>query len=109
MAGKGISEASILSFFGGSLKNPAEKSGKLELKLPRHVPVGLGTSVSARFMVDVGDGRPPTVHDGNPYFMGPYKPLRTWVDEFISNYREPKMMLGRRSFPFGMANFQGLC
>ena len=20
---------------------------------------------------------------GNPYFMGPYKPLRTWVDEFI--------------------------
>ncbi len=26
----------------------------------------------------------PTFNDGNPYFMGPYKPLRTWVDEFIT-------------------------
>ena len=25
---------------------------------------------------------------GNPYFMGPYKPLRTWVDEFIPYYME---------------------
>ena len=27
-------------------------------------------------------------NDGNPYFMGPYKPLRTWVDEFIPYYME---------------------
>ena len=27
----------------------------------------------------LGDGKPPTFDDGNPYFMGPYKPLRTWV------------------------------
>ena len=32
----------------------------------------------------LGDGRPPTFNDGNPYFMGIFSPLRTWVDEFIS-------------------------
>ena len=36
----------------------------------------------------VGDGRPPTWKIGNPYFMGPYKPLRNWVDEFIPYYVE---------------------
>ena len=36
----------------------------------------------------IGDGRPPTFNDGNPYFMGPYKPLRTWVDEFIPYHTE---------------------
>ena len=36
----------------------------------------------------IGDGRPPTFNDGNPYFMGPYKPLRNWVDEFIPYYME---------------------
>ena len=30
----------------------------------------------------VGDGKPPTFNDGI-LIMGPYKPLRTWVDEFI--------------------------
>ena len=34
----------------------------------------------------LGDGKPPTFNDGNPYFMGPYKPLRDWVDEFIPYY-----------------------
>ena len=29
----------------------------------------------------IRDGRPPTF-SRNPYFMGPYKPLRNWVDEF---------------------------
>ena len=38
----------------------------------------------------IGDGRPPTFNDGNPYFMGPYKPLRNWVDEFIPYYMEMK-------------------
>ena len=33
--------------------------------------------------VFLGDGSPPTFNSRNPYFMGPYKPLRTWVDEFI--------------------------
>ena len=33
----------------------------------------LGHGQKSRF---VGDGRPPTFNDGNPYFMGPYKPLR---------------------------------
>ena len=28
-----------------------------------------------------GDGRPPTFNDGNPYFMGIFSPLRTWVDD----------------------------
>ena len=28
----------------------------------------------------IWDGRPPTFNDGNPYFMGPYKPLRDWVE-----------------------------
>ena len=32
-----------------------------------------------------GDGRPPTFNDGI-LIMGPYKPLRTWVDEFIPYY-----------------------
>ena len=36
----------------------------------------------------LGDGNNPTFNDGNPYFMGPYKPLRTWVDEFIPYYME---------------------
>ena len=36
----------------------------------------------------IGDGKPPTFNDGNPYFMGPYKPLRDWVDEFIPYYME---------------------
>ena len=37
--------------------------------------------------VFLGDGRPPTL-DRNPYFMGTYKPLRNWVDEFIPYYME---------------------
>ena len=36
----------------------------------------------------LGDGNNPTFNDGNPYFMGTYKPLRTWVDEFIPYYIE---------------------
>ena len=35
----------------------------------------------------IGDGRPPTFNDGI-LKMGPYKPLRTWVDEFIHYYME---------------------
>ena len=35
----------------------------------------------------IGDGRPPTFNDGI-LIMGPYKPLRTWVDEFIPYYME---------------------
>ena len=34
-----------------------------------------------------GDGRPPTFNDGI-LIVGPYKPLRTWVDEFIPYYME---------------------
>ena len=35
----------------------------------------------------IGDGRPPTFNDGI-LIMGPYKPLRNWVDEFIPYYME---------------------
>ena len=35
----------------------------------------------------VGDGIPPTFNDGI-LIVGPYKPLRTWVDEFIPYYME---------------------
>ena len=38
-------------------------------------------------LVLLGDGRPPTFNDGI-LVMGPYKPLRTWVDEFIPYYME---------------------
>ena len=34
----------------------------------------------------IGDGHP-TFNDGI-LLMGPYKPLRTWVDEFIPYYME---------------------
>ncbi len=34
-----------------------------------------------------GDGKNPTFNDGI-LIMGPYKPLRTWVDEFIPYYME---------------------
>ena len=36
----------------------------------------------------IGDGRPPTFNDGNPYFMGPYKALRNWVEFPIPYYME---------------------
>ena len=36
--------------------------------------------VKSRFF---GDGRPPPFNDGI-LIMGPYKPLRNWVDEFVS-------------------------
>ena len=35
----------------------------------------------------IGDGKNPTFNDGI-LIMGPYKPLRTWVDEFIPYYME---------------------
>ena len=35
----------------------------------------------------IGDGRPPTFNDGI-LIMGPYKPLRNWVDDFIPYYME---------------------
>ena len=35
----------------------------------------------------LGDGKPPTFNDGI-LIMGPYKPLRDWVDEFIPYYME---------------------
>ena len=35
----------------------------------------------------LGDGKPPTFNDGI-LIMGPYKPLRNWVDEFIPYYME---------------------
>ena len=35
----------------------------------------------------IGDGKPPTFNDGI-LIMGSYKPLRTWVDEFIPYYME---------------------
>ena len=35
----------------------------------------------------IGDERPPTFNDGI-LLMGPYKPLRTWLDEFIPYYME---------------------
>ncbi len=39
---------------------------------------------STRWSLGMGN-LPPLI--GNPYFMGPYKPLsRTWVDEFIPYY-----------------------
>ena len=44
--------------------------------------------ICAMVKVVAGDGKPPTFKDRNPYFMGPYKPLRTWVDEFIPYYME---------------------
>ena len=36
----------------------------------------------------VGDGRPLTFFFGNPYNGVYYKPLRSWVDEFIPYYME---------------------
>ena len=36
----------------------------------------------------IGDGNNPTFNDRNPYFMGPYKPLRTWFDFPIPYYME---------------------
>ena len=38
--------------------------------------------MGARLSRFLGDGRPPTFSDGI-LIMEPYKPLRTWVDEFI--------------------------
>ena len=42
------------------------------------------------FIWNLGMGRFPShlKNDGNPYFMGTYKPLRNWVDEFIPYYME---------------------
>ena len=41
----------------------------------------------------LGDGNNPTFNDGNPYFMGPYKPLRNWVEFPIPYYMEIKWEL----------------
>ena len=38
--------------------------------------------------VFLGMGWSSHLNNRNPYFMGPYKPLRTWVDEFIAYYME---------------------
>ncbi len=46
-----------------------------------------GSGVFFFHSLSQGDGHP-TFNDGNPYFMGPYKPLRNWVDEFIPYYME---------------------
>ena len=57
-----------------------------------HVEIHVATSclldvicamVKSRY---IGDGHP-TFNDGI-LIMGPYKPLRTWVDEFIPHYME---------------------
>ena len=56
----------------------------------------------------IGDGHP-TFNDGI-LLMGPYKPLRTWVDEFIPYYMEMSWELidpgthGNGKSPFSMGN-----
>ena len=47
---------------------------------------GVSFEVKPKFnSLVLGDGRRhPTFTIGNPYFMGPYKPLRNWVDELMS-------------------------
>ena len=45
---------------------------------PSHVP----WSRLSRFFW--GDGKKYHLNNRNPYFMGPYKPLRNWVDDFPS-------------------------
>ena len=57
-------------------------------KLSRHYPPEHDhMSHGQGCRVFLGDGRPPTFHDGI-LIMGPYKALRTWVDEFIPYYME---------------------
>ena len=49
----------------------------------------LDSSVSTCAMVKsryIGDGHP--TFNRNPYELGIYKPLRTWVDKFIPYYME---------------------
>ena len=52
--------------------------------------VGFGKSIHYAYepgsinSLVLGDGKPPTFNDGNPYFMAIFQPLRTWVDEFPS-------------------------
>ena len=41
----------------------------------------------SRLSLFFGDGRPPTFNDGI-LISWVYKPLRTWVDEFIPYYME---------------------
>ena len=56
---------------------------------PRNFTVSPGTACeNSNHSLVLGDGKNPTFNDGNPYFMGIYKPLRHWVDGFIPYYME---------------------
>ena len=91
-------------FFGGditsrNLPENVARGASLSLALPAKFRTQVGSLAPwfttgkkyvqwSRLSRFIGDGViPPTFNDGI-LIMGPYKPLRTWVDEFIPYYME---------------------
>ncbi len=61
--------------------NPSKSQICIKVRISPHGKF-ICAMVKSRY---IGDGRPPTFNDGI-LIMGPYKPLRTWVDDFPIPY-----------------------
>ena len=81
---KGVGKVTNPMITGQSLVTAAEGPGILAEKTFNKICAMVKV---VAFFLGMGDGHP-TFNDRNPYFMGPKKPLRTWVDFPIPYYME---------------------